>query len=720
MRTSSFTFPSDFTASSRGLLRSFKTAMSDIEELSQPQKRRRVDSGVKRSTYGQNTTLAHATAAAVNGVAPTGNVLRSLLKGSSQNTESLKKENGASIISELLKTAIPNKENTMPGHSASHAQNLMEIAQEEAIQMSAENTANNGCNGNGMTGGGNGDVEMLQAKRARVENIITNMRQSPSRSEMLEPNRPRKDQERERLKQQLHEMQQQMERLQKKYFELYEQESSAGDDSDVEVIHAAQKEAGKANHHEAEGGESQELGPSHFIERARALVREQEIAARQAHLNRAQAMLASISNNNQRSNFGEALKDKLTKAVTDVVDSVVREYFPSQPTSQISALHHTHSSGINGGLNGQGDIPRQSTEALPLVVSRKKEGRLRVKQGNHRVSSNANTHSSSLANCLPTSVAIPNPSLQQTLPIVSAAFSLHHHDEQAKDYSARSLESQDVPTPLTDHQMLSNGSPSMGDVHHAPEGLSLSLLKAECGELQDLTDLSAYGSPKGSPPHPGSQGIQNSSLTPTHLKKAKLMFFYTRYPSSSTLKQHFPDVKFNRCITSQLIKWFSNFREFYYIQMEKFARQAMSEGLETKDLHVTRDSELFHALNLHYNKSNEFKEVAAAAGWVIASAHHSPYQACLVSLHLSPKETRSLCYTCIKKANMMDYVKDRVPDSFLVVAEQTLSEFFNAIKAGKDLEASWKKNIYKIISKLDSPLPEIFQSPDCMKELLGE
>ncbi|CAH1261969.1 PROX1 [Branchiostoma lanceolatum] len=703
------------------------TQMSDIEELSQPQKRRRVDSGVKRSTYGQNTTLAHATAAAVNGVAPTGNVLRSLLKGSSQNTESLKKENGASIISELLKTAIPNKENTMPGHSASHSQNLMEIAQEEAIQMSADNTANNGCNGNGLTGGGN-DVEMLQAKRARVENIITNMRQSPPRSEMLgggqlgssrrkqrqpqqqfinmggilEPNRPRKDQERERLKQQLHEMQQQMERLQKKYFELYEQESSTGDDSDVEVIHAAQKEGGKATQQEAEGGESpQELGPSHFIERARALVREQEIAARQAHLNRAQAMLASISNNNQRSNFGEALKDKLTKAVTDVVDSVVREYFPSQPTSQISALHHhhTHSSGINGGLNGQGDISRQSvhpaaqaihnfsdfhsthipyhpisseafdqTEALPLVVSRKKEGRLRVKQGNHRVSSNGNIHSSSLANCLPTSVAIPNPSLQQTLPIVSAAFSLHHHDEQAKDYSARSLESQDVPTPLTDHQILSNGSPSMGDVHHAPEGLSLSLLKAECGDLQDLTDLSAYGSPKGSPPHPGSQGIQNSSLTPTHLKKAKLMFFYARYPSSSTLKQHFPDVKFNRCITSQLIKWFSNFREFYYIQMEKFARQAMSEGIETKDLHVTRDSELFHALNLHYNKSNEFK----------------------------------------------------VPDSFLVVAEQTLSEFFNAIKAGKDLEASWKKNIYKIISKLDSPLPEIFQSPDCMKELLGE
>ena len=32
-------------------------------------------------------------------------------------------------------------------------------------------------------------------------------------------------------------------------------------------------------------------------------------------------------------------------------------------------------------------------------------------------------------------------------------------------------------------------------------------------------------------------------LNPNHLKKAKLMFFYTRYPSSNVLKTYFPDVK---------------------------------------------------------------------------------------------------------------------------------------------------------------------------------
>ena len=32
-------------------------------------------------------------------------------------------------------------------------------------------------------------------------------------------------------------------------------------------------------------------------------------------------------------------------------------------------------------------------------------------------------------------------------------------------------------------------------------------------------------------------------LSPNHLKKAKLMFFYARYPSSNMLKMFFSDVK---------------------------------------------------------------------------------------------------------------------------------------------------------------------------------
>ncbi|NXH51484.1 PROX2 protein, partial [Rhabdornis inornatus] len=157
------------------------------------------------------------------------------------------------------------------------------------------------------------------------------------------------------------------------------------------------------------------------------------------------------------------------------------------------------------------------------------------------------------------------------------------------------------------------------------------------------------------------------ALTPGHLKKAKLMFFFTRYPSSTLLKTYFLDVQFSRCITSQLIKWFSNFREFYYIQVEKFARQALLEGVvDACTLQVSRDSELFHALNMHYNKGNDFE----------------------------------------------------VPGRFLEVASLTLQEFFSAVRAGKDADPSWKKPIYKIISKLDSDIPEGFKAAGCSQELL--
>ncbi|XP_007553064.1 prospero homeobox protein 1-like isoform X2 [Poecilia formosa] len=151
----------------------------------------------------------------------------------------------------------------------------------------------------------------------------------------------------------------------------------------------------------------------------------------------------------------------------------------------------------------------------------------------------------------------------------------------------------------------------------------------------------------------------NECLTTNHLKKAKLMFFYTRYPSSVVLRMCFHDVQFTRCITSQLIKWFSNFREFYYIQMEKFARSALLEGApDVRDLTVSRESELFRSLNMHYNKANDFQ----------------------------------------------------VPDRFLEVAEVTLREFYIAISMGKDRDPSWKKTIYKVICKLDSDVPPEFKS----------
>lgn len=51
------------------------------------------------------------------------------------------------------------------------------------------------------------------------------------------------------------------------------------------------------------------------------------------------------------------------------------------------------------------------------------------------------------------------------------------------------------------------------------------------------------------------------------------------------------------------------------------------------------------------------------------------------------------------------------------MVEQTLREFFKAIQEGRDAEQSWKKSIYKIISRLDDPVPEYFKSPNFLEQL---
>ena len=64
-----------------------------------------------------------------------------------------------------------------------------------------------------------------------------------------------------------------------------------------------------------------------------------------------------------------------------------------------------------------------------------------------------------------------------------------------------------------------------------PSSGSLSMLGIFSEKNEDDYDHSLFG------------GAPQEGLTPHHLKKAKLMFFYCRYPSSNVLKTYFPDVK---------------------------------------------------------------------------------------------------------------------------------------------------------------------------------
>ncbi|XP_012936323.1 alpha-protein kinase 1 [Aplysia californica] len=308
----------------------------------------------------------------------------------------------------------------------------------------------------------------------------------------------------------------------------------------------------------------------------------------------------------------------------------------------------------------------EQTEALPLIVNTPKKKRTKVtdtRLSSPRGASGGkppgmllqdNTPSSSMDHAeaqrhlaaafphaflppaLPTSVAITNPSLSH-----SDLLALRLREASLAAAAADSR----IPSPQDHHSRGSPRSPIDSPFMYERGSMSMS---------SDMMDAN------------GANGHMTSTLTPMHLRKAKLMFFYTRYPTSPILKMFFPDVMFNKNNTAQLVKWFSNFREFFYIQMEKYARQALAEGLQHADeLVVTSDSELFRHLNLHYNRNNQLE----------------------------------------------------VPQNFIQAAQAALKEFFKSIQANKDAEPSWKKAIYKNIARMDATLPEFFKSPNWMEQI---
>ena len=60
--------------------------------------------------------------------------------------------------------------------------------------------------------------------------------------------------------------------------------------------------------------------------------------------------------------------------------------------------------------------------------------------------------------------------------------------------------------------------------------------------------------------------------------------------------------------------------------MEKYARQALSEGIKNgEDLHVSVESELYRVLNLHYNRNNhiEVRDLRVTTVELSSSSLHS-------------------------------------------------------------------------------------------------
>uniref|UniRef100_A0A8C7Y0G1 Prospero homeobox 1a n=1 Tax=Oryzias sinensis TaxID=183150 RepID=A0A8C7Y0G1_9TELE len=607
--------------------------------------------------------------------------------------------------------------------------------------------------------------EHLRAKRARVENIIRGMSHSPSvvvpaasrhgrdhdmdgerdmemdcpppQSQQQAPSSPRggevcsssssrenkrkqrlpqqqqqsftqlvcqrkeqKQEERRQLKLQLEDMQKQLRQLQEKFFQIYD----STDDSEHNDLHNDIGNMSEDSPTRSDTGvddrggddlrsdnEMSDLDPGHFLDRARALLQEQTLLAdrdkpRRDGLGRNKRQGGpGASMHAEGKQLAETLKQELNSAMTQVVDTVVKVFAkPPRPTPQFPTAvngdnpnFHTANQRLQcfgdviipNSLESFASMPsipgtaNDQTEALPLVVRKTpSEHHQSSAVGAHGGHHHPALHPSSLS----ATMGFSPPSFRHPFPLPLMGYPFQTplggptgytgKDRSSPDSMDLSRETTSLRTKMTSGHHMGHHHRSCSPAHPGSTAEGLSLIKSE--DFQDMADISPYS----------GSNIQEG-LSPNHLKKAKLMFFYTRYPSSNMLKMFFSDVKFNRCITSQLIKWFSNFREFYYIQMEKFARQAINDGVTgAEELSVSRDCELFRALNMHYNKANDFE----------------------------------------------------VPDRFLEVAEITLREFFNAIVAGKDVDPSWKKAIYKVICKLDSEVPEIFKSPNCLQELLHE
>ncbi|XP_068195308.1 prospero homeobox protein 2 isoform X2 [Antennarius striatus] len=629
--------------------------------------------------------------------------------------EPLASYSNRSIISQLLRKTIHNKRSLDENHFYLSTSTAADSGQEDQSSVSSKDSTVEASSPSAHVPAGTSPErehpinENLQAKRARVENIIRVMAGSPNsrphedcersdtdardtreareayrenkRKQRLPQHQEHsvgalvnrrsgssssencntKDEECHKLKEQLHSMQRLLHQLQEKFLQVYNQEDpeqNEGDETEDAIERDTMRESVASL--SVRNEDVSEKGSRVFAECTDRM-----------------KVAGYVAQQRESQNLQEALKLELSRAVNDCVDRVFKTVFSTEldlsPQQHMCKSQEMQNSAIVDRKSQQASSNQEQPQPIEATV---KPCSLEYYESSDTQSPEDQTEALSLVVRKPavTSLSSVSPTVKRPYPVHQTPFQFNYstplHDSQILEHllkygphsnfgglpcvppSRTSPDSVDLPwdtiamrSKVTSSH-LGHHPRALGPV--SVDNLCLPHVKIECGELQSMAERNPYM----------SLNIQEG-LTPSHLKKAKLMFFYTRYPSSNVLKTFFPDVKFNRCITSQLIKWFSNFREFYYIQMEKFARQAIVDGIsDVKDVTVSRDAELFRALNMHYNKANDF----------------------------------------------------HVPDRFLEVAEITLHEFYNAIAAAKDSDPSWKKAIYKVICKLDSDVPEEFKT----------
>lgn len=86
--------------------------------------------------------------------------------------------------------------------------------------------------------------------------------------------------------------------------------------------------------------------------------------------------------------------------------------------------------------------------------------------------------------------------------------------------------------------------------------------------------------------------------------------------------------------------------------MEKFARQAINDGVtSTEELTVNRDCELYRALNMHYNKANDFE---------VSSVDFSACACVVIKRRLCDARCLTIFLRYYENSNMKVLVKDKL------------------------------------------------------------
>lgn len=344
--------------------------------------------------------------------------------------------------------------------------------------------------------------------------------QHQSFQQLVSAQKEQKVEERRQLKLQLEDMQKQLRQLQEKLFQMYDSTDSEADGGNVSEDSVRSDEGLIDGDLIADSRSDNDLDLGRFLDQARALLGERVLPVVEKP-NRQGSLRGKdlISMHKEGKHLAETLKQELNSAMSQVVETVVKIFSKSRRTTQDCVagngdtpdFHTAHQRVqclgdlINPSpLESFGGAPlpaNNQTEAMSLVVRKSPaEHRQSSALGAHGGHPQPSLHPSSLS----ANLAFSSPSFRHPFPLSLMGYTFQsalgapaagysREDQDFPDSMDLSRETVSMPIKMSSGYHLGHHR-SCSPVHpgSTAEGLSLSFIKSECGDLQDMSDISPY------------------------------------------------------------------------------------------------------------------------------------------------------------------------------------------------------------------------------------